>query len=114
MTAERMRHHIAEMQRWQAECDRMAAVFRAGYPAGDLSAMDRLRLDQECGKDEWYKRAAGHRSGHQQAALVYGIAALVELLSDPTRVLHDRVPGVVDGFPGVTSLAPGNQNRSAA
>jgi hypothetical protein len=114
MSAERMRHHLAEMERWQAECDRISRLLRAEASQTETGQMLKWKTEQLAGRDEWYRRASGHRNGHQQAALTYGIAALVDALTTPTPVLHGRVPGVVTAPGSGLPSDPGHKLREAA
>jgi len=81
-----MARHIAEFERWEGVVERTERQALARVQAGwvgrtrstrSLSTPDDYYVDKDL-EDNWaYKRAKSTRNGHQQAALMYGVAAMV-------------------------------------
>jgi hypothetical protein len=87
---DKMAEHLAAYETWQKKCAEIEAEARvrvrrqhAGRPASAQFAQtsDEYFVTRDLDGDFWYKRAQSSRNGHQQACLMYGIAALVERMN---------------------------------
>lgn len=82
MSADKMRVHVAEFEHWHGQCVRREAAARA-HVRHQLAQRDGAQDEDYAvmawlDEDDLYRRLASKRNGHQQAALMYALAALVE------------------------------------
>lgn len=72
---QKMIHHVAEAERYQAKAEALERIADDRADSGQLAAY-LLTHDEVLAFP--YKQATGNRNAHQQQAIMYGIAALVE------------------------------------
>lgn len=92
---EKMAHHIAEAERWQAQALAMEdeALTKAQVKVATVKEyrgqQPRYIAKVDLKDNFWYARAVSNRDGNQAQAQMYGIAAMVDAISFPPVIVTE-------------------------
>lgn len=89
---EKMEFHIREAERWQEEIVQLEdhALEEAKKKPNPTRQSHSYMAARSLDDHYWYRRAVANRNAHQAQANMYGIAAMVDAVSFPPKVIHDQ------------------------